>query len=119
MEFAHWGINPLLAARHETDRDAYRRGLVQRLADLTVVLGAAVFDAALPSGGRKTGTTSADRIINTAKPTRTSTTVTCHFRNGFVIRVSLSLTHLITAIQFPDCGETPPWPEWRNTIRIK
>jgi len=48
-------------------------------------------DAALPSGGIKMGTTSADRIIKTAKPTRTSTTVICHFRNGFFIGAFLSL----------------------------
>jgi hypothetical protein len=86
------------------------RRLVQCWVDFTEVPGVAALDAALPWGGIKTGTTNADRIIKTAKPTSTSTIVTCQFRLVFFIRAFLSLSHRVTAISFPD---------WRKYFLIR
>jgi hypothetical protein len=85
MEFAYLEFSALFATRQSTEENECRQELVQRWVALAEVVDAAAFDAAFPSGGMKTGTTNADRIIKTAKPTRTSTTVTRHFRFGFFI----------------------------------
>jgi hypothetical protein len=69
------------------------------------VLAAGDLDAALPSGGIKRGTTNADRIIKTAKPTKISTRVTCQPGFEFFIKTFLSISHRVTAIQFPDREE--------------
>ena len=100
------GINTLSGARNSSDED---KRVGQCRAGLTEVRGAAALDAALSWCGMKMGTTNAVRIIKTAKPTRMSTKVTCHFRLGFFIRDFLSLSYRVRAIQFPDCGEMSPF----------
>ena len=59
-------------------------------------------DAARPSGGTKTGTIKAERIINTATPTSTSTNVMCQFRLKTFIGAFLSFAALNEAIQIPE-----------------
>jgi hypothetical protein len=86
------------------------RRLVQCRGDFTEVPGVAALDAALPWGGIKTGTTKADRIIKTAKPTSTSTIVKCQIRLVFFILAFLSLSHWVRAIPFPD---------WRKYFLIR
>jgi hypothetical protein len=88
------------------------------LAVLADAAGTAALDAALPSGGTKTGTISADIIIKIANPTRKSTSVKSHFRFEFFIRAFLSLSLLLRAIQFPDSGKVLPFEECYNHIRI-
>jgi len=63
---------------------------IQRLTDTAERVDAATLDAAFPTGGKNMGTTNADRIISTAKPTRTSTRVTFHCRFGLFIQPFLS-----------------------------
>lgn len=64
--------------------------LIQWLTDTEERGDAAALDAALPTGGKNMGTTNADRIISTAKPTRTSTRVTFHCRFGLFMQSFLS-----------------------------
>jgi hypothetical protein len=85
-------VSPILslAACHATRTDTGRQ--VQCRVAVVEERGATGLDAALPSGGMKTGTTSAERIIKTATPTKTSTTEKRHFRSWEFIRFALFLS---------------------------
>jgi hypothetical protein len=83
-----------------------------------VLVAAAGLDAALPSGGIKTGTTNADRIIKTAKPTRTSTTVTCHFRIGFFMEAFLSPLASGKSNSISKLRESLPYRDYRYPLSI-
>lgn len=75
MGFANPDFDALPQARQSNGGEEGVKERVQCLAALAVTLCAATPDAAFPSGGIKMGTTNADRIIKTANPTKTSTSV--------------------------------------------
>jgi len=81
--------SPLL--RHKRAHPAIRAGGVQgyRRAGWVAAVAGADLVAALPSGGRKSGITRAERIINTAIPTRISTNENRNLRLEFCISNSL------------------------------
>ena len=64
--------------------------LIQWLTDTEERGDTAPLDAALPTGGKNMGTNNADRIIKTAKPTRTSTILKFHCRCGLFMQSFLS-----------------------------
>lgn len=117
MEFAYRDFNTRPEARHATGGKEGPKERVQCLADLAEMAGAAALDAAFPSGGIKTGTINAERIINTANPTRKSTSVRC--KSSFFIRVFLfppasPLSNSISRFQ-----KAMACRESFNTIRIR